>query len=148
MIPVPDALTPTQRAVRDHLHEGGTANEFVWLLVVLALIIVVAYFATRPKDRAIGGVQRPSPQRFFRSMLTRLGLTTPQRRVLTLVAAELRLTNPAAMLLAPTLFDRYTEQWRSKNQGRNTPDSDTSDDTTVEELRRHLFASQCASHVD
>lgn len=141
MTPKPDFLTPTQRAVRDYIHEGGTAAGVAWLMLVLALIIVVAYFATRPKDRALDGAIRPCPQRFFRTLLARLGLTAPQRRVLISVAADLRLINPAAMLLAPTLFDRYTEQWRSRRDSQAVPQSETSNQTAMEELRRCLFAT-------
>lgn len=141
MIPKLDSLTPTQRAVREQFQEGGNIGTLAWVMLVLALVIVIAYFATRPKDRTLDGTLRPCPQRFFRTLLSRLGLTAPQRRVLNSVAADLRLTNPAAMLLAPALFDRYTKQWRSRLDGRDVPKSDTSNNTAIEELRRCLFTN-------
>lgn len=135
-------LTEAQRAVRDHFQEGGSIGSVLLVVGVVAGVILAAcWLARRQRRRAQKHAPRDDPDRLFGDLLRGLALTAPQRGLLDTVAKELRLRNPAVILLSPTLFDRHVDQWRALNHQACDHVDPRADERIVAQVRAVLFPS-------
>ena len=109
-----NGLTEVLQGVRDHFQGGGRVAPVVVVLLGLVLTLLVAYGLSRRQTRPAGGAGRADPQALFQRLLGKLELAAPQRQLLASMAQELRLENPAVILLSPALLDRYLDVWQTR----------------------------------
>ena len=132
-------LTETQRSVAEHFREGGSFLSIMLVLAVTAAIVVLAYGLTRRQQRRGCRASQGDPRQLYQHLLKKLDLTTAGRRLLGAIANDLRLKHPTAMLLSPTLFDRYVEQWRAQRRGFGRALAQPQQPESVAEVRAVLF---------
>ena len=133
-------LTEAQRAVRDHFQGGGSIGSVLLVVVVVAGIVLVACcvaWIQRRRTRKHAPIR--DPKRLLGDLLEGLSLTASQRRLLERVAKDLRLENPAVLLLSPTLFDRHMDRWRALNRPSHRDAGRRGEDQTVTRTREVLF---------
>lgn len=100
------------RGIRDHLAMDSTFLDLAIVLLVVATIVVVVFGSLalihRRRTRRIR-----NPGRLFRELLRRLPLDGPQRDLLRRIARDLRLDQPAVLVLSPQVFRSHANRWMS-----------------------------------
>jgi hypothetical protein len=132
-------LTEALEAIRDRFRQGGSI--WVFLLVVLALvgIFALASYLTQRQQTQERKMQKADPAQLFSDLLTKLGVTPQQRQVLGTVVTEMRLAQPAVILLSPALFDRYLGDWQARQHAEAGGRVRAWGPELVAETRRTLF---------
>ena len=102
-----DRLTETQRAVRGHFEEGGSIAMVLQVLLALAAIVLLAYLIAAWQERSRAVVEPADPWNLFHDLVDKTNLTTQQGRFLEDVVGSAGLSQPAVILLSPSLFDQY-----------------------------------------
>lgn len=128
-----------QESIYEQFRQGGSLYEA--LLVVLAILAVVAavFFAQRWQDRRRAAAAPNDPEGLFTELMEHLGLADGQRAFLRELALELRLPNPAVLLLCPLLFDRHVEDWRLRHAHQAAANGLEPRAALVGQIRRALF---------
>ncbi len=134
-------LTEIQRVVREHFHEGGSLATVLFVLSGIAVVVLLAYGLTIRQRRVERIARSADPRGLFRDLQGKLGLTSPQRQLLDTMAKELRIENPAVILLCPALFDRYLGAWSVKRRKAIIGADESSRPDVAAELRTTLFPS-------
>ena len=120
MIPALLQLNPPDRleAVQRYLNREGSVHGLVLTLLGFAAfgILVLILHRLHRRTRA-GDVDRP--RRLFRKLIPRLGVSVPQRGLLLRIASDLRLPNPAVLLLGRRVFEARARQWLAVASARN-----------------------------
>lgn len=130
-------LSETLRAVRGRFQEGGSIAVVLLLVATFILIFWIANLIAQRQRRARATTLPADPGRLFADLMSRLGLTPQQCKALEHIAGDLRLANPAVILLSPTLFDRGLERWQA---ARSSDPPESADPTALmTEIRATLF---------
>ncbi len=132
-------LTGFQRAVRDHFQQGGSIMAAFFVLAGIVAVVVLVKLLTQSQKRSERPTATDQPQALFADLLAGLELTQQQRRLLTAVAQELGIKNPAVILLSGTLFDQYVGRWYERSRGQTGAVGATPDARHIAHLRAHLF---------
>ncbi len=111
-----DQLPEFYRAVRDQFTRGGSPVKAVLAILVIVVLVVVVYIVNRFERRVSAPVETNDPQRLFRDMMHKLGLSAEQREQLDILSREMRLENPAVIVLSEKLFDQSITQWRGRSE--------------------------------
>lgn len=136
-------LTPVQRAVRDQFQEGGSTGVALLIVVGIVGLVLVAYWLTRRLNLDSGERARPDdPGKLYRELLDKLDLPPAQRRILDTVAKDLRLRNPAKILLSPKLFDRCVDQWEETRGQADTRAAEGPPERLIHQIRTALFTAE------
>ena len=133
----PGGLNATLRAVRDQFQDGGSIA--IGLLLIAGFLTVgwVVNLLARRQSRAQATTLPSDPGRLFAELLPRLGLTPDQSKALKHVARDLRLANPATILVSPTLFDQGVERWQASRPSAQSESQEPA--TPMTEIRATLF---------
>lgn len=128
-----------QESIYEQFRQGGSLYEA--LLVVLAILAVVAavYFVQRWQDRRRAAAAPNDPHELFAELMEHIGLADGQRAFLKEIALELRLSNPAVLLLCPKLFDSHVEDWRMRHAHRAPVNGVEPRAVLLGQIRRALF---------
>lgn len=130
-------LSETLRAVRGRFQEGGSFPVILLLMATGLSIFWIANLLAQRQRRVRATTLPPDPGRLFSDLMSRLGMTPQQRKALEHVARDLRLANPAVILISETLFDRGLERYRA---ARLSDQPESSDPTALmTEIRATLF---------
>lgn len=127
--------TPLERleAVRQQFNRQGTGGDVVLTILGLLALVGVAIVLYRLQRRS----RRPDihhPRKLFTSLLHKLDLSPGERHLLRRMAADLKPTQPATLLLGEGVFHSQATHWlRSGRRAR--PD----DAATVTKLAQRLF---------
>ncbi len=105
-----DRLPEFYRAVREQFSKGGSPTKAIIAILAIAALVLLVYMLNRLERRVAAPVETNDPQRLFRDLLPKLGLTTDQRHELDALLRSLSLPNPAAILLSEKLFDQAVAQ--------------------------------------
>ena len=126
------ALSETQRAVREQFQHGGSVGAVILVAFGVLFVVVLIHGLTQllRKNR---GAQRDDPERLFRDVLRKMRVPEPQRRLLDSLARELRLAQPATILVSEAVFERCVRRWQAVK--RRTP----RDAELVDQTRMILF---------
>lgn len=81
------------------------------LLVVMGIVLLVLFAATRIIRQKSRPVAARNPRRLFSTLLQQLGATYTDRLLMHQAAHHAQLAQPAMMLLSPELFQRYAINW-------------------------------------
>ena len=130
-------LNETLRAVRGRFQEGGSFAVILLLMATVLSIFWIANLFAKRQRRTRATTLPPDPGRLFSDLMSRLGMTPQQRKALEHVARDLRLANPAAILVSETLFDRGLERWRA-DRPSDQPES-PAPTALMTEIRATLF---------
>jgi len=128
------------RAVRDEFSKGASPVKTVIAVLAGVALVVLVYMVRRSERRVTVQHETNDPQRLFRDMLPKLGLSAQQRLVLETLARDLTLPHPAAILLSEILFDRAVMEWRARDAKRPADESRTHD--ALQRARTRLFPSE------
>jgi hypothetical protein len=112
--------TPKERlsGIRQELTEGSSPGDVCLVLLGIAAFIGLL-FALYTLQRQRQRTQIDDSGKLFRTLLSELQLTVPQRDVLRRIARDLALTEPTVLLLAPQLYWSYAEKWLSRDGPRS-----------------------------
>ncbi len=126
------ALSETQQAVREQFQHGGSVGAVILVAFGVLFVVVIVHSLTRvlKKNR---GAQRDDPERLFRDVLRKMRVPEPQRRLLDALAREVRLVQPATMLVSEAVFERCVRRWQAVER-RNPRDAEL-----VDQTRKILF---------
>lgn len=139
LLVMPAQLTEIQRSVRDQFQEGGSFLTATLVLLGIAGVVLATYCLTLRQRRAGENARRASPEQLFRDLMDKLDLTSPQRQLLDTMTRDLRIKQPAVIVLSPDLFDRYLGEWHVR-QRRTTVDEDEQTNPRMEaQIRATLF---------
>ncbi len=130
-------LNETLRAVRGRFQDGGSFAIILLLVATFISIFWIANLIAKKQRRARATTLPPDPGRLFSDLMSRLGMTPQQRKALEHVARDLRLANPAVILISETLFDRGLERYRAARPS-GSPES-TEPTALMTEIRATLF---------
>jgi hypothetical protein len=111
-------LTDVLRGVQRHFERGGTVGSVAAVILLLAALVLVVRLLARRGHSVQADRGRSDPQRLFRDVVARLPLTPPQRKSLMTMSKELRLAQPAVLLLSRVVFDRKVRTWQGRLKGR------------------------------
>jgi len=128
-------LSERMEAIRNHFTAGGRWVEVAVVLLTLAGCLFVLAVIHRVRDAA-GRREPDKPVRMFRVLLSDLGFTPRQRRILRAMAADLKLEHPTVMLLSPRLFAEQAIAWGKMRGGAPTDELKT--------IARQVFQSLIA----
>jgi hypothetical protein len=103
-------------------------------LGILAFFLLLYLASAFERRRARTDID--DSRKLFRSLLAQLELTVRQRDLLRRLVRDLRLQEPAIVLLAPELFWSHVDLWLSQSQRRNTAVG-----TEFDALAARLFAA-------
>ena len=125
-------LSETQQAVREQFQHGGSVGAVILVAFGLLFVVVATHGLTQllKKNR---GARRDDPERLFHDVLRKMRVPEPQRRLLDALAREVRLAQPATMLVSEAVFERCVRRWRAME--RRTP----RDAELVDQTRMVLF---------
>ncbi len=101
-------------AMRKQFSQGGSVGKALLALAALASLLVFAHFLNRVERKVTVPAEPNDPQKLFRDLLPKLSLTLAQRQTLDTIVKDLKLRQPAVMLISETLFDNYLAQWRAQ----------------------------------
>ena len=132
-------LTDFQRAVRDHFQQGGSIMAAFFVVAGIVAVVVLVKLLTQSQKRSGRPTVTDQPQELFADLLAGLELTQQQRRLLTAVAQEFGIKNPAVILMSVALFDQYVGRWRERSRGKTDAVGAAPDAQHIARLRAHLF---------
>lgn len=136
---MPAQLTEIQRSVREQFQEGGSFLTAMLVLLGITGVVLAAYCLTLRQRRAGEHAQRASPERLFRDLMDKLDLTSPQRQLLDTMARDLRIKQPAVILLSPDLFDRYLGEWHVRQHPMTIDGDEQVNPRMAAQIRAALF---------
>jgi hypothetical protein len=130
--------TPPQRleALQERFSRGGSWEELILPLAgfaTLSVVLVVFYSLQRRRQR----VDIDHPQKLYRRLVQRLGLSAQQRDLLYRMASDLGLENPSVLLLGRRIFEAQARRWRE-----TCPAGRRGDDRRFEVLASKLFPTE------
>ncbi|UCE59556.1 MAG: hypothetical protein JSU63_19200 [Phycisphaerales bacterium] len=106
-------LSPIQEAVRNQFQEGGSPVTALFIVVGMVAVIILAYWLTKAfRLGEAPTVQRRDPMQLYQELSRKLSLSETQLLILDSVVEDLRLEEPARLLMSAAMFDRCIDQWR------------------------------------
>lgn len=132
-----DRLNETQRAVRDHFRDGDSIAMVLQVLLGLAAIVLLTYLISARQKRSSAIVGPANPWNLFHDLVDNTNLTTQQRRYIEDVVSKLGLSQPAVILLSPSLFDQYVRRASAGDRESTSKREETRD--IVSATRKALF---------
>lgn len=132
-----DQMPQFYRAVREQFNQGGTIGSMLIVLASFAALVLLVYVLNRLEQRATTNTEPSDAQRLFRDVVGRLGLNEAQRQLLESVAKDLRLRNPAILLLSERLFDQHVQEWVGRQKS-----GATGCEQAVSRMRSRLFPGE------
>ena len=133
------ALTETLQGVRNRFQEGGSFTMLLLVLLGIGAVVLVAYWLTLQQHRAERRARLGDPRGLFRTLQDKLGLTSIQRQLIDTIATDLRIENPAVILICPALFDHHLSVWSANRRKSIASVDKPSLPGVVAELRTRLF---------
>jgi len=137
-----DGLTPTQHAVRAQFQEGGSFADVLLIVLCLVTLVVLVWWLTNRLRRGEAVPERLyDPERLFADWMDRLDFSVSQRQLLDTIVKELRVENPATMLLSSARFDRTVDQWHARHRQTSGDIERPSNAKLITQIRTALFAT-------
>lgn len=100
------------RTMREQFSKGVSLSSLAIFLAAIFGLALLLFFLGRLQNRRHQQTKPDDAVRLYHGILSRLRLTFPQRRLLKAIAKEMRLTNPAVILLSPERFQKAAEGYR------------------------------------
>lgn len=119
-----------RQSLTQQFNEPGSVTGLVLAALTLAAVVILAWLLQRWQERRRVPADMWDAPGLYRELLDRLDLPEDQRGVLTAVARDLRLANPAVILISRRLFDESMEAWGTRHRGS---------DVLVGRIRQRLF---------
>lgn len=109
------ALTPKERlsGIQDRLSDGSTLGDIFLTLLGLATFVAFLYIMFG-LQRRLRRTEIDDSRRLFRSALVELGITVRQRDLLRRIAGDLRLPEPAVLLLGSGIYWSHARRWMAE----------------------------------
>jgi len=136
-------LTEIQKSVADHFQKGGGILSMMLVMLGIAGIVALVAWLSRRQEKIHSPTTTSNPQKLFHGLLAKLDLTVQQRSLLKSVARDLRMPQPAALLISKELFSKSVKEWNDRTRAsadRKAGPKLSSE--LVEQITRVLFPSR------
>lgn len=104
-------FTERMRLLQEGFFDQSGYSAVGWACVVIIVGAIVLIIVSRVQRRVSGEVIPNDPRGLFHTVLEQLSLSPEERGAVDSIAREAKLRHPAALLLAPRLFDSCAEQF-------------------------------------
>jgi len=141
-------INQAQRSIQEHFRQGGSWLTFLLVFFLIGSLVWITYYLTKRQQRTVELSREVNHQRLFEDLLNKLEFTTTQRQRLESMANDLRLEHPTTLLLAPGIFDRCVERWKSVLQTAGNKIDDRTGDNSLSNIRGILFPYTKEGFVD
>lgn len=142
-----DRFALWRQAVEEQFRSGGTfTSAFLAIFGLIVLVVGAAWLSERQRRKMDQIDDLRDPLRLYMSLVTRLDLLPPQRNLLTRIGKELKLPQPAAILLSETQYDGRTAEWLEKH-GPTDSSALKSDVEVLVKARAKLFPNRAAGVI-
>lgn len=135
----PPRLTEVQRSVSDWFQGGGSVSSAFLVIAAMAGALLIAWALSQRARRRDNRTTINDPGVLFDDLVGRLPLTPQQRHWIAAMVRELRLQQPAVVLLSPALFDRYHHEWTAGPTRSSTRARKPHASVSVKDVRAVLF---------
>lgn len=131
-----DAMNEQLQLLKEGIFGPSSWEPILVACIVIAVGTCVVLLASRRQRRVKGEVVPNDPRKLFHSLLDRMEFDGPDRRLLESAAKELKLQNPAVILLAPATFDRSMAEYMQRTAAGATNATATA---SLRRMRARLF---------
>ncbi len=111
-------MTPFLNSVRGHFQTGGSLGVVLVSIVGVTFVVgLVCWLVMVRQEKKTYGGRLNDPQKLYLDLMNALILSREQRLLLSKIAKDMRLSQPAVILLSPVKFDNTSLAWCSSHFG-------------------------------
>ena len=103
-----------RRALTREFSDHNSTNEILIVLAALAALVILTWLLQRWQQRPRTVSEPFDAKGLFTELLGKLDMPDDQRHLLETMANDLRLPNPAVILISRRLFDENLIAWQSR----------------------------------